>query len=139
MMLLLAFLISIGTSAFGQLVKEVTLSSEINLATALGDEAAQVTTLKISGPLSEADFTTMKDEMKMLQVLDMSEVTELPSKAFWENGNSGTYMQSIPAMAFEKKLTLQQVIFPACLERIGDSAFQGCSNLFTIDFPEVSL
>lgn len=137
-MLLLAFLISIGTSAFGQLVKEVTLSSEINLATALGDEAAQVTTLKISGPLREADFTTMKDEMKMLQVLDMSGVTELPGKTFWGNGNSGIYMQSIPAMAFEKKLTLQQVIFPACLEQIEKEAFQGCSNLFTIDFPEAS-
>lgn len=138
MMLLLAFLISIGTSAFGQLVKEVTLSSETNLAAALGDEAAQVTTLKISGPLCNADFTTMKDEMKMLQVLDMSGVTELPGKTFWEIGNSGTYMQSIPAMAFEKKLTLQQVIFPACLEQIEKEAFQGCSNLFTIDFPEAS-
>ena len=137
-MLLLAFLISIGTSAFGQLVKEVTLSPETNLAAALGDEAAQVTTLKISGPLREADFTTMKDEMKMLQVLDMSGVTELPSKTFWENGNSGIDMQSIPAMAFEKKLTLQRVIFPACLERIEKEAFQGCSNLFTIVFPEAS-
>ena len=80
----------------------------------------------------------MKDEMKMLQVLDMSGVTELPGKTFWEIGNSGTYMQSIPAMAFEKKLTLQQVIFPACLEQIEKEAFQGCSNLFTIDFPEAS-
>lgn len=139
MMLLLAFLISIRTSAFGQLVKEVTLSSEINLATALGEEAAQVTTLKISGPLREADFTTMRDEMKMLQVLDMSGVTELPGKTFWENGNSGTYMQSIPAKAFEKKLTLQRVIFPACLEQIESRAFQGCSNLFTINFPEASI
>lgn len=138
-MLLLAFLISIGTSAFGQLVKEVTLSSETNLAAALGDEAAQVTTLKISGPLCNADFTTMKDEMKMLQVLDMSGVTELPGKTFWVNGNSGIYMQYIPEMAFEKKLTLQQVIFPACLEQIEYGAFQGCSNLFTIDFPEVSI
>ena len=138
MMLLLAFLISIGTSAFGQLVKEVTLSSEINLATALGDEAAQVTTLKISGPLSEDDFMTMKDEMKMLQVLDMSGVTELPGKTFWVNGNSGIYMQYIPEMAFEKKLTLQRVIFPACLERIESMAFRCCSNLFTIDFPEGS-
>ena len=138
MMLLLAFLISIGTSAFGQLVKEVTLSSETNLAAALGDEAAQVTTLKISGPLCNADFTTMKDEMKMLQVLDMSGVTELPSKAFWGNGNSETYMQSIPAKAFYEKLTLQQVIFPACLEQIEYRAFLGCSNLFTIDFPEAS-
>ena len=137
-MLLLAFLISIGTSTFGQLVKEVTLSSETNLAAALGDEAAQVTTLKISGPLSEDDFMTMKDEMNRLQVLDMSRVTELPGKTFWVNGNSGIYMQYIPEGPLEKKLTLQRVIFPACLERIESWAFQGCSNLFTIDFPEGS-
>lgn len=139
MMLLLAFLISIGTSAFGQLVKEVTLSPETNLAAALGDEAAQVTTLKISGPLSEDDFMTMRDEMNMLHVLDMTGVTELPGKTFWVNGNSGIYMQYIPTKAFEKKLTLQRVIFPTCLERIGDSAFQGCSNLFTIDFASASI
>lgn len=138
MMLLLAFLISIGTSAFGQLVKEVTLSSETNLAAALGDEAAQVTTLKISGPLCNADFTTMRDEMKMLQVLDMSGVTELPGETFLGNGSLEIYMQSIPTDAFNKGLTLQRVIFPTCLEWIGDSAFQGCSNLFTIDFPEAS-
>ena len=66
LMLLLAFLISIGTSAFGQLVKEVTLSSGTNLAAALGDEAAKVTTLKITGPLTEADFATMKNDMAML-------------------------------------------------------------------------
>ena len=74
-MLLLAFLISIGTSAFGQLVKEVTLSSETNLAAALGDDAATVTTLKISGTLTTEDFATMKNNMAMLQVLDMSWVT----------------------------------------------------------------
>ena len=75
LMLLLAFLISVGTSAFGQLVKEVTLSSETNLAAALGEDAATVTTLKISGLLTEEDFATMKNDIPMLQVLDMSGVT----------------------------------------------------------------
>ena len=75
LMLLLAFLISIGTSAFGQLVKEVTLSSETNLAAALGAEAAKVTTLKITGPLTTEDFTTMKDNMAMLQMLNIYYIT----------------------------------------------------------------
>lgn len=132
-MLLLAFLISIGTSAFGQLVKEVTLSSETNLAAALGDEAAQVTTLKISGPLSDADFTTMKDEMKMLQVLDMSGVTELPKIYDYENEIIDTYIQGIPYYALRKKSTLRQVIFPSCLECIDGSAFEGCTGLQALD------
>ena len=79
LMLLLAFLISIGTSAFGQLVKEVTLTSETRLEAALGEDAAEVTTLKISGPLTTEDFATMKNNMAMLQVLDMSGVTDLPA------------------------------------------------------------
>lgn len=136
-MLLLAFLISIGTSAFGQLVKEVTLSSETNLAAALGEDAAKATTLKITGPLTEADFTTMKDNMVMLQVLDMSGVTELPRQTEMTTG-TGTVYSCIPEDALMKKLTLQRVIFPACLEMIKSSAFQGCSNLLEIVFPESS-
>ena len=125
LMLLLAFLISIGTSAFGQLEKEVTLSSTTNLAAALGAEAAKVTTLKITGPLTTEDFATMKDNMAMLQVLDMSGVTELPDK-------------SIPSKALQGKLTLQRVVFPACLEKLNSYAFQGCSNLLEIVFPASS-
>ena len=125
LMLLLAFLISIGTSAFGQLVKEVTLSFETNLSAALGEDAAKVTTLKISGLLTTEDFATMKDNMAMLQVLDMSGVTELPDK-------------SIPSKALQGKLTLQKVVFPACLERVRNEAFRDCSNLLEIIFPESS-
>ena len=93
-MLLLAFLISVGTSVWGQddpvssTSKTVDLSvtegqGEIGtqgqtLAAALGDEANSITELKITGPLTEADFATMKNDMPMLQVLDMSGVTELP-------------------------------------------------------------
>ena len=55
----------------------------------------------------------------------MSGVTELSDK-------------SIPSKALQEKLTLQKVVFPACLETIGSSAFQGCSNLLEIVFPESS-
>ena len=125
-MLLLAFLISVGTSAFGQLVKEVTLSSETNLAAALqNEELEKITTLKITGPLTEADFATMKDDMPVLQVLDMSGVTALPKQ--------GDY-QTIPARALEKNATIQKVIMPVCLESVGVNAFSECANLFEVDF-----
>lgn len=136
-MCLLAFLISIGTSAFGQVVKEVTLSSTTNLAAALGAEAAKVTTLKITGPLTTEDFITMKDNMAMLQVLDMSGVTSLPLISYWENGQDMSW-QSIPQSALKGKLTLQRVVFPACLEKVRNEAFRGCSNLLEIVFPESS-
>ena len=106
LMLLLVFLISVGTSAFGQLVKEVTLSSTTNLAVALGDEVAKVTTLKITGPLTLEDFSTMKNDMAMLQVLDMSGVTSLPliKKSII---NRDFIYSAIPSDALAGKLTLR--------------------------------
>ena len=85
-MLLLAFLISIGTSAFGQeggstsstsVTLDLTPSEEgvtKNLATELGENVNAITNLTIVGPMTDADFTTLKN-MAMLQVLDMSGVT----------------------------------------------------------------
>lgn len=133
LMLLLAFLISVGTSAFGQLVKEVTLSFETNLSATLGEDAAKVTTLKISGPLTEADFTTMKNDMAMLQVLDMSGVTSLPKYEYWEN-DVHYAGQCIPYFSFAYKQTLRQICLPTCVEAICQEAFRGCSYLTSVDF-----
>lgn len=140
-MLLLAFLISVGTSVWGQddpvssTSKTVnlnpteeqgeTVTQGLTLAAALGDEANSITELKITGPLTEADFATMKNDMPMLQVLDMSEVTALPKQ--------GDY-QTIPARALEKNATIQKVIMPVCLESVGVNAFSECANLFEVDF-----
>ena len=136
LMLLLAFLISIGTSAFGQLEKEVTLSSTTNLAAALtAEEKGKVTTLKISGPLTEADFATMKNDMPMLQVLDMSRVDELP----YQNSHFSSSKPCIPVDAFKGNQTLQKVIFPQCLGVINTSAFEECSNLLEVDFSNTQI
>lgn len=138
LMLLLAFLISVGTSAFGQLEKEVTLSSTTNLAAVLGDEVATVTTLKISGPLTLEDFSTMKNDMAMLQVLDMSGVTSLPliKKSII---NRDFIYSAIPSDALAGKLTLRQVIFPSCLELISSEAFAACENLSSVDLSKSNL
>ena len=77
---LFAFLVGLGisSSVYAQLVKEVTLTSSNTLASELGTDVGKVTTLKVNGPLGAEDFQTMKEQMNMLQVLDMSGVTELP-------------------------------------------------------------
>lgn len=128
---LFLLLTGICSNLQAQLVKEVTLTSANTLAAQLGDEAAKVTTLKISGPLGEQDFKTMKESMSMLQVLDMSGVTELPLVGSKYQGNQ---LPGIHNAAFQNKQTLQQVIFPECMQRIGDSAFEGCNNLTVADF-----
>ena len=60
--------------------------------------------------------------MKSIQVLDMGGVTELPKSDF--NADTGKPYQVIPRV-FSKKLTLQKVVFPACLEFIGEEGFTG--------------
>lgn len=136
----MAFLVTIGTSGvYAQLAKTVTLTTPNTLASALGDEAANVTSLTLIGPLGEDDFNTMKERMNMLQVLDMSGVTELPMAETWnEEGNEWHELPGIPANSFQKKLTLKIVIFPEVLKVIGQEAFSDCNNLEEVDFSKAT-
>lgn len=136
---LFAFLVGLGisSSVYAQLVKEVTLTSSNTLASELGTDVGKVTTLKVNGPLGAEDFQTMKEQMNMLQVLDMSGVTELPKVGRW-NESVWEELQSIPGEAFQNKLTLQTVIFPKALEMIDQEAFSGCNTLTEIDFSKAT-
>ena len=150
-MLLLAFLISVGTSTFGQeggstsstsVTIDLTPSEEgvtKNLAAELDDNVNAITNLTIVGPMTDADFTTLKN-MAMLQVLDMSGVTELPeTETTWhDETNANVTYKGIPRGAFKSKLTLQKVTFPACMEVIDNEAFYGCGGLGEIQFAENS-
>ncbi|WP_455632560.1 leucine-rich repeat domain-containing protein [Parabacteroides sp.] len=132
---LFAFLVGLGisNSMYAQLVREVTLTSANTLASQLGADVGKVTTLKVSGPLGTEDFKTMKERMGMLQVLDMSGVTELPKMGgAWEG------LRYIPANSFQNKLTLRKVIFPGVLQIIEREAFSDCSTLTDLDFSKVT-
>ena len=133
------FLVGLGISSYvrAQMERSVMLTSANTLASELGADVGKVTILKVSGSLGEADFKTMKEQMAMLQVLDMSGVTELPMTKHW-NGNVEEELQSIPREAFQNKLTLQKVVFPRVLQRIDDYAFNGCSNLTEADFSQAT-
>ncbi len=133
------FLVGLGisSSVYAQLVEEVKLTSANTLASKLGADVGKVRTLKVNGPLGAEDFKTMKEQMAMLQVLDMSGVTELPKTAYW-NESVREELQSIPREAFQNKLTLQKVVFPSVLQRIDDYAFNGCSNLTEVDFSQAA-
>lgn len=151
-MLLLAFLISVGTSVWGQddpvssTSKTVDLSvtegqgeTTQSLSVALGNDINNITHLTIKGPLTAEDFATLKN-MARLQVLDMSEVTELPeTETTWhDETNTDVKYKGIPQGAFKSKLTLQKVTFPACMEVIDNEAFYGCGGLGEIQFAENS-
>lgn len=132
----MAFLVTIGTSGvYAQLAKTVTLTTPNTLASALGDDAVKITSLTIIGPLGEDDFKTMKEQMNMLQVLDMSGVTELPMV---DSGFGPYALVSIPQAAFKDKLTLQEILLPSIPFSIGTEVFSGCNNLGKVDFSQAS-
>lgn len=130
---LFTFLVGLGisSSVYAQLPKTVTLTSANTLASNLGSDVGKVTTLIVSGPLGADDFKTMKEQMGMLQVLDMSGVTALPEVGDYYGAQK---LPGIPANAFGNKRTLQRVAFPAVLQRIDNEAFSGCDNLTEADF-----
>ena len=129
------FLVGLGisSSVYAQLVKEVTLTSANTLASELGTDVGKVTSLKVSGPLGAEDFKTMKEQMGMLQVLDMSGVTELPKA-----GGAWADLRYIPANSFQNKLTLQKVVFPGVLQMMEREAFSGCNNFTEADFSKAT-
>lgn len=130
---LFALLVCLVGSVQAQLSKTVELTEAGTLEAQLGEDVGKITELIVKGPLNEADFVTMKEKMKSIQVLDMGGVTELPFETRWVDGTNVSF-SVIPHSAFEGKLTLQKVVFPPVVEKIYRGTFEECSNLVEVDF-----
>lgn len=130
---LFALLVCLVGSVQAQLSKTVELTEAGTLEAQLGEDVGKITELIVKGPLNEADFVTMKEKMKSIQVLDMGGVTELPFENRRVDGTNVSF-SVIPHSAFEGKLTLQKVVFPPVVEKIYCYTFMGCSNLVEVDF-----
>ncbi len=100
---------------------------EVNLETAgsLGvevlykvDNLSDVKNLKVSGPLNNTDWTTIKN-MSQIVNLDLSNASSV----------------NIPEQTFYKRSTLESISFPIGLKTIGESAFNR-SGLKTVTLPE---
>ncbi|MBO5796616.1 MAG: leucine-rich repeat protein [Bacteroides sp.] len=86
--------------------------------TAAGKDYTQLQNLKITGEVNASDFFFMRDEMKLLQALNMKEMIIV-----------GESPNIIPEDAFKNKTSLTHLLLPNKLEIIGRSAFAGCSNI----------
>lgn len=118
----------------------VDLNTPGALAQELGDEVlAAATRLELIGHINSNDFTTMRDAMPLLSVIDLSQAicsgdgayggmeNMIPYSAFCKNTNTETP---------EGKITLREVILPKNIQWIGGYAFMGCTNLTKINFEE---
>lgn len=94
----------------------VTVSATERLADLLtADKRATVTHLKVSGEMTEADFQTIRGEMRTLTSLDLGGATVV--------GNE------IPARALYDKSGLKEFVFPRNIVAIGKDAFYNCYSL----------
>ena len=130
--------LSLAMMVQAQVTKTINLSTAGTLATLLTvEEKSTVTKLIITGTIDASDFKTMKDDMPVLDSIDLSGTT---IAAY--SGTAGTYQYStvyaanaIPQYAFcnsntyQGKTSLASFIYPASVTSIGNYAFLRCSGL----------
>lgn len=106
---------SSGTTATVNLEAAGTLSSTLK---AQGFDLTKVTKLIVTGKVNNKDFYTMGNSLTAITSIDIS----------------GTNAESIPDDMFKNKYQLQEFISPASMRKIGNNAFNNCSQLKTIPF-----
>jgi len=116
------------------------------LATALtANELNSISTLILTGTIDARDFKTMRDNMPLLSVVDLSGVTivaynGLDGTSPW--GNNNYPENGIPEAAFRNingqgNTTLTSIILPPSTTSIGQQAFISCIGLTTFTIPSL--
>jgi hypothetical protein len=120
-----------------QVSKTVNLTTAGTLSTALtADELNSVTNLTITGTMDARDFKTMRDNMPLLAVLDLSGATVVAYTGTEGTYTDNTYLANIvPGSAFEGKQSLVSLKLPSSIVSIGNSALWGCSGLTSFNIP----
>jgi len=139
---LFLLLFFIGFVVNAEVSKTVNLTTPGGLSTLLtSEEKTSVTNLTISGFIDARDFKTMRDEMTVLEVLDLTNV-QIASYTgeFGTRLGSLSYMSNaIPSDAFFLKSGLKTIRLPLLNSTsIGESAFVQCRGLTTFPFDRIN-
>jgi hypothetical protein len=142
LLLLFLSLYFVGQAAVSKTVN-VTAGGDLSAAiTTAGGSLTTITNLTITGTIDARDFVTMRDNMPVLAVLDISAVT---IAAY--NGSGGTCGETsypanqMPEYSFynasqkQGKANLTSISIPSSVTSIGYSAFDGCSDLTSVSIP----
>ncbi|MBE6188969.1 MAG: hypothetical protein E7143_07585 [Rikenellaceae bacterium] len=95
---------------------------------ASGKDYTKIKNLKVTGEVNAHDFFFMRDEMSVLQGINMKEVKIVANQ--WGEGAN-----EIPGDAFNGKTTLVRFVFPDHLTKIGNWAFAGSNLTGNITIP----
>lgn len=107
---------------------------------AAGKDYKTLKNLKITGSINQDDVYFMRDEMDMLQALNLKETKVsgiVGTRSFNANKEAKQENFVIPDGAFNEKATLANIVLPDKLTAIGDMAFRNCTSLCcAINIPE---
>lgn len=138
------FVLALFTIAVpAQLSKTINVPTAGILSTLLtSDEKTTVTNLNLTGNIDAQDVKCLRDEMTVLAVLDLSEVSIMAY-----NGSGGTFTSStlypaneMPQYSFctasaVSKNSLTTIFLPNSITSIGNLAFYSCNGLTGIIIP----
>ncbi|HEY3372481.1 MAG TPA: leucine-rich repeat protein [Prolixibacteraceae bacterium] len=140
-MLLLFIGICLPILLSAQLSKTVEVTAG-NLKTVLTDsELSTLTNITLTGTMDARDFKTLRDEMPVLSVIDLSEVIVMAySGTGGTSWRTGYPANEFPEYAFwnevtHSKTSLVSVLIPSSMTVIGEAAFIGCTGLTSIILP----
>ena len=142
-LLLLFTFLSIASGIFSQVSKSLNLDTAGTLSASMSlNELSTITNLTLTGTVDARDFKTMREEMPLLAVLDLSGVTIVAySGTEGSSWNTNYAANAVPENAFlnpdtsQGKKSLISVILPSSITSIGKVAFRRCSGLTSVTIP----
>jgi len=145
-LLLLFTFMGFASGIFAQVSKTLNMATAGTLSTKLtSNELTTITNLTLTGTIDARDFKTMRDNMPLVAVLDLSGATTVAyygiggTKPLW--GDLNYSLNAIPDYAFfnqgtwQSKKSLISIVLPSSVTSIGNSAFLLCSGLITVVIP----
>lgn len=93
----------------------------------------KIRNLKVSGPITTADFYFMRDSMAILEAINLKEAKVVNAVVY---GSAKTKDDIIPDQAFKNKKTLSHFSFPEKITYIGSYAFSNTSLSGALIIPD---
>lgn len=97
-----------------------------------GKDFSKIKNLKVTGKIDASDFFFMRDEMTVLQSINLKEVEIVAGKGNYTDSGAN----EIPNYAFSEKSSLLRFIFPEKLCRIGRYSFHSTNISGSLIIPE---
>lgn len=138
---LISVILCISVILQGQVLKTINVTAGGLKTTLTPTELSTITNLTLIGVVDARDFKTMRDDMSILAVLDLSGVTiaAYTGPEGTINSNISYSVNAIPTFAFynqilkQGKESLISIILPASVTSINPGAFFYCFNLNSVN------